>query len=363
MASVQSLFEPFSLKGLQLKSRVVMAPMTRAFAPNGVPVPDMAGYYRRRAEGGVGLIVTEAVGISRPTSLNETNLPRFHGDDALSVWKDVVTQVHAAGGLIAPQLWHVGAVPGKAAIKNIDSPSGLFSSSHEVGLPMTDNDIADTITAYAEASASARELGFDAVEFHAAHGYLIDQFFWGETNLRSDGYGGQTLAERSRFACEVLKASRRAVGPDFPLIIRLSQWKQQNYEAKLAFGPKEMEQWLLPLADAGADIFHCSQRRYWEPEFEGSPLNLAGWAKKITGRPSITVGSVGLSGEFMASDRGEGSKTQPIDNLLKRLATQEFDLVAVGRALLDDPEWLQKVGRGEFDKLRAYDPAAMKILS
>ena len=80
-------------------------------------------------------------------------------------------------------------------------------------------------------------------------------------------------------------------------------------------------------------------------------------------RPSITVGSVGLSGEFMASDRGEGSKTQPIDNLLKRLATQEFDLVAVGRALLDDPEWLQKVGRGEFDKLRAYDPAAMKILS
>jgi 2,4-dienoyl-CoA reductase-like NADH-dependent reductase (Old Yellow Enzyme family) len=83
------------------------------------------------------------------------------------------------------------------------------------------------------------------------------------------------------------------VGEEFTIILRLSQWKQQDYKTRLAFTPNEMEDWLLPLKEAGVDIFHCSQRRFWEPEFEGSDLNFAGWAKKITGQPTITVGSVG----------------------------------------------------------------------
>jgi 2,4-dienoyl-CoA reductase-like NADH-dependent reductase (Old Yellow Enzyme family) len=96
-------------------------------------------------------------------------------------------------------------------------------------------------------------------------------------------YGGKTLAERSRFALEVIKEVRKAVGDDFALIIRLSQFKPSAYDFKLASTPNEMESWLNPMADAGIDIFHCSQRRFWEPEFEGSDLNFAGWAKKITG--------------------------------------------------------------------------------
>jgi 2,4-dienoyl-CoA reductase-like NADH-dependent reductase (Old Yellow Enzyme family) len=127
------------------------------------------------------------------------------------------------------------------------------------------------------------------------------------TNQRTDIYGGKTLAERSRFAIEVIKEVRKQVGEDFAIIIRLSQWKPADYTNQLAKTPQELEAWLNPMADAGVDIFHCSQRRFWEAEYEGSDLNFAGWAKKVTGKATITVGSVGLDGEFLAAFGGASS--------------------------------------------------------
>lgn len=361
--SLDALFKPFEFKSLKLPNRVVMAPMTRSFSPGGVPTAEVAAYYRRRAEGQVGLIITEGTGVARDASLNDANVPRFHGEKELAAWKVVVDEVHAAGGLIAPQLWHVGAAKGKDVLGKIDSPSGLSKKGgNPFTEPMTDAEVADTIAAFASAAANAKHLGFDSIELHAAHGYLIDQFFWEGTNVRGDGFGGPTIGERSTFAAEILKAVRAAVGPDYPVIIRLSQWKQQDYAVKNAETPKELEAWLQPLADAGADIFHCSQRRFWEPEFEGSDLNFAGWTKKLTGAPTITVGSVGLSGEFIAAFGGEGSQPASIDGLLERLERGEFDLVGVGRALLQDPEWVLKIRDGRTDELKAFEREAMSTL-
>jgi 2,4-dienoyl-CoA reductase-like NADH-dependent reductase (Old Yellow Enzyme family) len=110
MASIDTLFRPFDLKGLTLPNRVVMAPMTRSFSPGGVATEDVAAYYRRRAENQVGLIISEGTGVARPASLNDPDIPRFHGEAELNAWKTVIDQVHAVGGLMAPQLWHVGAV-------------------------------------------------------------------------------------------------------------------------------------------------------------------------------------------------------------------------------------------------------------
>src|SRR5690606_24346947 len=149
----------------------------------------------------------------------------------------------------------------------LDTPSGLNAPGQQVGEPMSEEAIADTVAAFARAAADAKALGFDTLEIHGAHGYLIDQFFWPDTNLREDRYGGATIAERSRFAAEVVAAMRAAVGPDYPILLRVSQWKQQDYTARLAHNPAEMEQWLAPLVAAGVDVLHCSQRRYWEPEF------------------------------------------------------------------------------------------------
>jgi len=362
-----ALFQPFAFKGLKLPNRVVMAPMTRSLSPGGIATPEVAAYYARRAAAGVGLIVSEGTGVARPASLNDPDIPRFHGEEALAGWKSVIDEVHAAGGLMAPQLWHVGAIRSRrqdwAPPGPYDSPSGLSRPGHKFGEGMSDEDIADAIDAFASGAASAKRLGFDAVELHGAHGYLIDQFFWEGTNERDDLFGGPSVGERANFAAEILKAVRQATGPDFPVIIRLSQWKQQDFEAKIAPTPAHMEAWLRPLADAGADAFHCSQRRFWEPEFEGSDLNFAGWAKKLTGKTAITVGSVGLTGEFIASYAGEASKPASLDRLLAMLERGDFDLVAVGRALLQDAAWAQKVREGRTDELMDFDRSAMAVLS
>jgi 2,4-dienoyl-CoA reductase-like NADH-dependent reductase (Old Yellow Enzyme family) len=365
--SIDALFRPFEFKSLKLPNRIVMAPMTRSFSPGGVATDEVAAYYARRAKNEVGLIISEGTGVDRPASLNDPNIPRFHGEKELAAWKKVIDAVHAEGGLMAPQLWHVGAVrtrepdwtpPGK-----YDSPSGLSSPGKRFGEPMTDAEVADAIAAFARAAKDAKDLGFDAIELHGAHGYLIDQFFWQGVNERTDAFGGPTIAERSKFAAEILKAVRAAVGPDYPVIIRISQWKQQDFNARLAETEADLQIWLGTLVDAGADILHCSQRRFWEPEFEGSDLNFAGWAKKLTGVPTITVGSVGLSGEFVAAFAGEGSKPASLDELLKRLDRGDFDLVAVGRALLQDPEWAVKIHQGRNDDLQEFTREALGVLA
>lgn len=356
--SADSLFKPFRLKNLELKNRFVMAPMTRSFSPGGIPGDNVAAYYQRRAQGEVGLILSEGTVIDRVSSSNDANIPRFHGEKALAGWKKVIDDVHAAGGVMAPQIWHMGVMGPHASgwmpSEPFEGPSGIVKPGIVGGREMTEADIHGAINAYAQSAADAKRLGFNAVELHGAHGYLIDQFFWEATNLRTDGYGGRNLVERSRFAIDVIKAVRHAIGPDFPLIIRLSQWKPTDYNAKLAKTPEEMRAWLTPLADAGVDAFHCSQRRFWEPEFEGSDLNFAGWAKKLTGKPTITVGSIGLDGEFIRSFRGEASAPQSLDELIKRFDRGDFDLVAVGRALLSDPQWVAKIKGDRVGELNGF---------
>ncbi len=360
------LFQPFQLKSLRLRNRIVMAPMTRSFSPGGVPGPNVADYYDRRAVDEVGLIISEGTVVNRPASSNDPDIPHFYGDKPLLGWKAVIDKVHLDGGVMAPQLWHMGVV----APKNtgwlppapFEGPSGYVAPGKIGGVAMTENAIADTIRAFAQAAADAKALGFDAVEIHGAHGYLIDQFFWHPTNQRTDRYGGNTLAERTRFAVEIIQAIRSATGPDFPICLRISQWKLQDYAAKLAATPAEMEAWLVPLERAGVDIFHCSQRRFWEPEFTGSDLNFAGWARKLTGKASITVGSVGLSGDFLAAFRGDASTPSPLDELLRRYDRGDFDLVAVGRALLADPAWARKIDEGRSSELHGFTKEALATL-
>lgn len=353
------LFQPFSLKTLNIKNRIVMAPMTRSFSPKGIPTKDVANYYQRRADSEVGLIISEGTVINRVASSNDENIPHFYGQDSLTGWKQVIDQVHKRGGAMAPQIWHMGIMKphqsGWMPQGQFEGPSGLVNEGVQGGSTMSESDIIQTIQAYADAAINSKKLGFDAVEVHGAHGYLIDQFFWDVLNKRSDMYGGKTLKERSRFAVDVIKSIRKAVGEDYPIILRLSQWKQQNYDTKLAHSPQEMEDWLVPLADAGVDIFHCSQRKFWEPEFSGSHLNFAGWAKKITGKATISVGSVGLSGEFIQAFRGDGSTPVTLEALIERMDKNEFDLIAVGRALLADPEWVKKIKSGRLSELKGFD--------
>lgn len=358
------LFTPLTVRGVTIPNRTVMAPMGRNFAQGHVPHPDAPAYYRRRVEGGVGLVISEATGVDHPLSADKGGTPHMHGPEALAGWKRVVDEVHGAGGIIFPQLFHQGMLHGGGdpdVEHDSMRPSGTIGTPGSTSFaphymeraskptrPMTEEEIADTIAAYARSARNAVGLGFDGIVLHGAHGYLIDSFLWGASNQRSDGWGGD-IGQRTAFATEVIKAVRAEMRQDMPLVFRFSQHKSSNYDARTTETPQELEAMLGPIVDAGADILDASIRRFWQPAYEGSHLNLAGWAKKLTGKPVIAVGSVGLG--FTASDTFMKVGTEQADDnvalLMERFNAGEFDLIAIGRSLIGDPDYVNKLRSGE----------------
>ena len=293
-------------------------------------------------------------------------MPHFHGEPALAGWKQVIDGVHAAGGQMAPQLWHVGVVrstPRAGPPRPLDGPSGLLTPGKPLSEAMSEEDIADTIAAFGRAAADAKRLGFDALELHGAHGYLIDQFFWAGMNLRTDKYGGDDCAEPRRTSpprwctpCAARWARTIAI------ILRLSQWKQQDFEVKLAHDPPGDGGVAPPLVDAGVDIIHCSQRRFWEPELRGlrSELRRLGAKAHRQSPPSPWARWASAA----SSPRPSEAKLQAasLDKLLHRLEREEFDLVAVGRQLIVDPNWVEKIEQGRSEELKGYSREALRTL-
>ncbi|MBP5858403.1 12-oxophytodienoate reductase [Marivibrio halodurans] len=347
------LFDPFTLNAMHLKNRVVMAPMTRGLSPEWLPTSESVAYYRARAEGGAGLIISEGVAPDLGSSHGERDVPVVLGERAVDAWRAVTDAVHQAGAAMACQLWHVGAFRrigiGPTPDAPVLSPSGVPVWPEVTPDVMSDNDIADAIEAFAKSSRAAVSAGFDAVEVHGAHGYLIDQFLWSQTNRRSDRYGGGPR-ERGRFAADVVRAVRREVGPDIPILFRFSQWKRHDFEAWNADSPDMLGALLEPVSEAGVDLFHASTRRYWEPAFpDAGPEGLAAWTRRLTGKPTIAVGSIGL-------DDVSRQNANPVDlnDLQDRLAAGEFDLAALGRQLLADPEWPNKVAAGRLSDVKPF---------
>ncbi|MCB2048282.1 MAG: NADH:flavin oxidoreductase [Novosphingobium sp.] len=363
---IAGLLTPFHLRNLDLENRVVMAPMTRYFSPGGVPGDDVAAYYARRAEGGVGLVITEGVFIPHPAAGFAETIPVLDGEPALAGWRKVTHAVHQHGSKIAAQLWHIGSqfLPGGSEGHEAEhvSASGLAGPGQPIGRALGHDEIEGMVDAYARAAENARACGFDAIELHAAHGYLIDGFFWAGSNQRTDEYGG-SLAARTKFGADVVRECRARCGPDFPIIMRYSQWKNADYDARLAETPQELEAFLGPLVDAGVDVFDCSTRCFWEPAFAEGEMGLAGWTKKLSGKPVITVGSVGLTTDLFGSLGDDGAKVAAnIAQLMAMFERGDFDLVAIGRMLITHPDWIAKVSQGEHDSLAPFSKDQLETL-
>jgi 2,4-dienoyl-CoA reductase-like NADH-dependent reductase (Old Yellow Enzyme family) len=378
--AIEPLLVPLTIRGCRLPNRIAMAPMTRYSSPGGVPSDEVASYYARRAATGLGLIVTEGVGIGHHAAVDHPDVPRMDGEASLEGWGKVVAAVHAVGGRIWPQLWHQGVMwnveyaggPTGAAMR----PSGIWGPPDGmISIPaearnraiaethaMSDSDIQEVIDAYARSAAHARTLGFDGIAIHGAHGYLIDTFLWGYTNRRKDRWGGDPRG-RAEFGSAVVRAIRREVGEDMPIALRFSQFKMQDYKALLAQTPDELGALLQPLADAGVDLFDGSQRFFDTPIFEGSPLNLAGWARKLTRKLAMTVGGIGLDKSSGPAKHIDDTQ-QTINNLprvIARFARGEFDMVGVGRSILNDPNWFAKACAG--DDFAPFDAANLERLT
>jgi 2,4-dienoyl-CoA reductase-like NADH-dependent reductase (Old Yellow Enzyme family) len=369
-AAATPLFTPFACGTLRLRNRIAMAPMTRWHSPGGVPGSDVADYYARRARGGAGLILTEGVNIDHTGASGYDDVPALFDAGAGRGWRAVVDAVHAAGAAIIPQLWHVGAFRRPGVGPNPAAPgfgpARIVEHGKTVVRRLDRPGIEAIIASYARAARVAVEMGFDGIEIHGAHGYLLDQFFWSQTNRRRDEHGG-AIENRARFAAAVVAGIREQIPPDMPLIFRFSQWKMNDYQARIAETPVELARLLTPLCEAGVDIFHASTRRFWEPVFAGSPRSLARWTRDLTGRPVIAVGSVGLNKPHQSRAQGGHeaaiAEVAGVEPVLEGLATGDFDLIAVGRAMLADAEWANKVRRGRLADIAPLRPHHLKELT
>lgn len=363
------LFTPHHIGALEIRNRIVMAPMTRNFSPGGVPGENVAEYYRRRAAADVGLIVTEGTLVPHVAANGYKRIPRFHGDDALAGWARVVERVHAEGGLVFPQLWHVGSIRQTGMEPSPEVPGygpsaiahPFYEGKGQTPHAMSGDEIAEVVASYGEAAKSAMSLGFDGVEIHGAHGYLIDQFFWPVTNTRTDQYGG-SLENRTRFGREVVAAVRASTRPDFPIVLRFSQWKMGGYRERFLPTVDDLATFLSLFAEAGVDAFHPSTRRVVERAYEGDARTLAGHVKALSKKPTIGVGSVGLTQDLLRTNVGADVGHAPFDDAVALLEAGELDFIAVGRALLADPEWATKVRAGHPETARAYEKALEREL-
>lgn len=296
----QTLFSPLTLGAVELPNRVVMAPLTRMrAAPGDVPTPLISEYYRQRAS--AGLIITEASQVS-PQGKGYMQTPGIYSAEQVKGWQHVTEAVHAAGGRIALQLWHVGRISHSSLQPNGDAPVSasdlpaktkttvLGADGHpervptSVPRPLTLEEIPALIESYAQATRNSREAGFDMVEVHGAHGYLLHQFQSAESNKRTDLYGG-SLENRARLTLEVLDAVIAAWEPG-RVGIRISPIGNFN-----ALGDEEGEAMGYYLAEQfhqrGIAYLHLS-----EPDWAGGPKLEDGFRRGLRARfPGVIIGA------------------------------------------------------------------------
>lgn len=329
-----------TLAGLELGNRAVVAPMSRVSATReGIPTSRMARYYRSFAEGGFGLVLSEGTFTGDPASRAYANQPGLVTDSQVRGWHAVVEAVHGAGVPIIAQLMHAGALsqvlgetvaPSEVAPLGAKMPSYGGSGPFPVPRAMGDSDLASAVAGFTRSAELAIRAGFDGVEIHGANGYLIDQFVTDYTNKRSDHYGGNT-AERTRFACEVLRAVRGAIGPRAPLGIRLSQGKVNDADHRWPGRGEDARDIFTAVARAGTDFVHvASEGSDWA---DGAAAcgeeSITRIAREVTGLPVIANGGL-----------HEPEQAETV------LRDGHADLVSLGRGALADPDWPRRLRAG-----------------
>lgn len=358
------LFEPWNHGNLHLRNRVVMAPMTRRKAePDGLVTEESVAYYARRAKGEVGLIISEGTALDDRHAYDTITVPRIETPAQWAAWKKVVDAVHAEGGAFAPQIWHTGRLAADPIGPSAGpGPQRADGTRRPDVREMTEEDFAQVLNAYRNAAHGTLETGADALEIHGAHGYLLDSFLSPGTNQRTDAYGG-TPENRMRFPLEVVRAIREVVGPGFPILYRFSQWKMDDYRELKFQAPGDLERWVLALREAGVDILHVSTRDATDPAWDAEgPRTLAGWAEQLSGLPTIAVGKVSVTlsmDESYGEKRSEIVSPTPWIDLIER---GECSLLAVGRALIANPNWVPLVRSGDWEKLVPYDQSMLAEL-
>lgn len=336
---LEKIFEPIMINKMQLKNRLVVPAMVALYTnPDGTASERFIAYHEHKAQGGWGLIITEDY-IIAPQVGGFSVLPALYDDSQIASHKQLTERIHAVGGKIAAQIYHAGRETTTAICSKIpQAPSPINDPTMpEIPHELTIEEIAEIEDQFAACALRVKKAGFDAVEIHGAHGYLIGQFVSPFSNKRCDKYGG-TIYNRARFALEIVKKVREAVGEDFPILYRMST-------VEYVPGGLEIEESKVLarlLEEAGVDALHCSQGVYSAKAVTIPPsavsvahyINNAAEIKKAVKIPVIAVGRIN-------------------DPLLAEsvIASGKTDLVSMGRASIADPELPKKAQEGRYEDI------------
>lgn len=326
------LLEPLTVGSLHVHNRLVLPPMaTLKASPDGHMSDDLLAYYAEKTAGGaVGLAITEHAFITK-AGQNRPGQPSVATDDTIDGWRRLATAFHANGCACAVQINHSGASSTTAttgmdvvAPSDVTSPTATGENSPR---PLTVGEIATIVGEFAAAAARVKAAGFDAVEIHAAHGYLLCQFLSPITNKRTDAYGG-SLENRFRLHLEVIAAVREAVGSDFPVLMRLGASDYLDggttIEDALVVA-REIERAGVAVIDVSGGLTGFTRPGHTEP---GYLAELSEAVKGVVSAPVILTGGV--------------TEARQAETLL---AEGKADLIGVGRAMLRDSEWAQRAVR------------------
>ena len=336
------LLTPARIGPVEIKNRIVMPPMTTRTADDeGFVTGDCIAYYLARVQGGTGLITVEMASPEKAGRHRRREVG-IYDDRFIPGLKRLVDAIHGGGAKASIQLGHAGGhtridICGETPIAPSAIPHPVYETTFETIVPreMTKARIEETIAAHVTAALRARTAGFDCVEIHAAHGYLISQFHAPFENRRNDEYGG-TLANRARFGLDVLRAVKSAV-PDIAVVYRLSV--EDFFPGGLPFS--EGCQIAIWAAAAGADALHITAGHYRSrpsaqvvlPPMSFSDATFLDYAADVKKRVAVPIIAVGRLGD---------------PTIAERAVTQgKADFIALGRTLIAEPQWVNKVRRGE----------------
>ncbi|WP_432816060.1 alkene reductase [Sutcliffiella horikoshii] len=338
------LLNPITIGNWHLKSKVVMAPMTRSFADNntGTVGKDIVTYYRKRAKDGIGLIITEGINPSL-RGKGTFGVPGLYTNSQVDAWQKVTEAVHEEGGKIVAQLWHVGRLthreltggfpPQSPSIIKADGLVHRLRKPYETPEEMSKKDIKEVIQEYALAARNAIKAGFDGVEIHGAHGYLIDQFNSEVTNKRTDEYGGDIL-NRLLFMKEVLNAVINEVGKE-RTIIRFSEIKDDIPDYKWANPEENIKAYIQVFKEVGIQIIHPSTNNFTKKMTDDMTFHQL--VRKYW--EGIIIGVGNLNTKIASEAIKEGT----------------IDLAAFGRPLLANPDFINKIKEGQ--PIKSYQAA------
>jgi 2,4-dienoyl-CoA reductase-like NADH-dependent reductase (Old Yellow Enzyme family)/thioredoxin reductase len=340
MNKYSHIFTPLTVKTMTMKNRVCMTPMGTNFGEQSGEMSFLhIQYYEQRAKGGTGLIVVENASVDSPQGSNGTTQIRIDQDNYIPRFYKLCESVHKHGACIAIQINHAGASAVSARIGGQPvSASNIPSKANgEIPRPLTVEEIKEIAKKYGEAAKRAQIAGFDAVEVHCGHSYLISQFLSPTTNVRTDEFGGSP-ENRARFAAMVMKEVREAVGPRFPIMMRISA-------DEFVEGGNTLQDvlQLLEYFQAEADIIDVSAGLNSSIQFQIDANYLAdGWrsymAKAVRekfNKPVITMGNI--------------RNPQVAEDILAR---EDADIIGIGRGLIADPNWVNKVELGKENLIR-----------